>query len=485
MKKLLERHPYMALAICFLFLYLVGNSLLAVTDTAEANYAQTAKEMVLSGNWISPQIYGQYWYDKTIFYYWELALSFKLFGFNEMAARLPAALLGVASVLFTYWFARKVYGAKVGWLSALILGTSVECWLLSKAVITDSTLFLFVSASIAFFYLGYTENKKYYYLCYVFAALATLTKGPIGLFLPGMTALVFLGYKKDWQEMKHVHLFSGLLLFIGLCGAWYGTMCYLHGSDFLLNFLGVHNFLRATVSEHPSKNHWYFYIIVYFLGFAPWSFALPVTLYKKWKAHALHFKTAAPVSQLLLIYGAVTLVFFQLVATKYTTYTFPAHFSLAILTAGLYKDCSLKIERTSATAMVCYTLLTLFVAPSIMLMRSGKEAGLALAQMDTGDAPIAFVDGYRTSTVFYSGKNIYWAVPRDKIEEMKPGGLSWNAKNVMPLMAEEDLYKNGNAIVLTQDKNKSPFITAFTKTTPTYAINIPGEYTIWVKNKVL
>lgn len=61
MKKLLERHPYMALAICFLFLYLVGNSLLAVTDTAEANYAQTAKEMVLSGNWISPQIYGQYW----------------------------------------------------------------------------------------------------------------------------------------------------------------------------------------------------------------------------------------------------------------------------------------------------------------------------------------------------------------------------------------------------------------------------------------
>ena len=135
--------------------------------------------------------------------------------------------------------------------------------------------------------------------------------------------------------------------------------------------------------------------------------------------------------------------------------------------------------------MVCYTLLTLFVAPSIMLMRSGKEAGLALAQMDTGDAPIAFVDGYRTSTVFYSGKNIYWAVPRDKIEEMKPGGLSWNAKNVMPLMAEEDLYKNGNAIVLTQDKNKSPFITAFTKTTPTYAINIPGEYTIWVKNKVL
>ena len=75
----------------FLFL-LWGSWLLPVTDPVESNYALTAKEMVLSGNWISPQIYGRFWYDKPIFYYWELALSFALFGFNEMAARLPAAI---------------------------------------------------------------------------------------------------------------------------------------------------------------------------------------------------------------------------------------------------------------------------------------------------------------------------------------------------------------------------------------------------------
>lgn len=478
MGKLLRRHPYLTLALCFLLLYAAGNHLLAITDTAEANYAQTAKEMVLSGDWISPQIYGHYWYDKPIFYYWELALSFKLFGFTETAARLPSALLGTASVLFTYWFARKVYGEKTGWLAAIILGTSVECFLLSKAVITDATLFLFVSAAIAFFYLGYTENKKFYYLCYVFAALATLTKGPIGLFLPGMSALLFLAYKKDWKEMLHVHLFSGLLLFTALCGAWYGTMCYLHGSDFILNFFGVHNVLRATVAERPAKNHWYFYLLVYFAGFAPWSFVLPVTLYKKWKARALHFKTASAASQLLLIYGAVTVVFFQLAATKYTTYTFPAHFSLAILTAVLYKDYAFRIERTGAAAMVCYTLLTLFIAPGIMLTRSGKEAGLALAKMDTGSAPIAFVDGYRTSTVFYSGKTIYRAVPRNRIAALQPGGLSWNAKNVMPMMAEEDLYTDPSAVVLTRDREKSPFLHS-------YAIAVPGEYTIWVKPKTL
>lgn len=165
-----------------------------------------------------PQIYGRFWYDKPIFYYWELAASFAVFGFNEAAARLPAAIMGTASLLFTYWFSRKVYGEKIGWLSALIFGVSVETWILSKSVITDTTLYLFMSAAVAFFYLGYAENRKYYYLCYVAAAFATLTKGPIGILLPGLGCVLFLLYKKDIREMLHVHLISGLILF-ALIGA--------------------------------------------------------------------------------------------------------------------------------------------------------------------------------------------------------------------------------------------------------------------------
>lgn len=411
MYTLLRKHPYLTLLMFSLFLYLIGNELLPVTDTAESNYAVTAKEMVLSGDWISPQIYGHYWYDKPIFYYWELALSYTLFGFNEMASRLPSALLGSASVLFTYWFARRVYSEKIGWLSAIILGTSVECWLLSKAIITDTTLFLFMSMAIAFFYMGYTENRKYYYLCYTAAAFAVLTKGPIGLLLPGLAALLFLAYNKDLAEMKRVHLFSGLLLFTAIAGAWYGLMCCLHGSDFLLNFLGVHNFLRATVSEHPTKNKWYFYLIIYFIGFAPWSFTIPYSLFKKWKRKELDLRNSSNATQLLFIYFAVVNIFFELIATKYTTYTFPGLFSLAILTALLYRDLTWRFERIGCAAITIYTLLTLFVAPTIMLTRSGKEAGQALAQIDTTGKTIAFLHDYRTSTVFYSSKTIYRAEP--------------------------------------------------------------------------
>ena len=480
MQQVIRKHPYLTLLVFSLFLYLIGNHLLPITDTAESNYALTAKEMVQSGDWISPQIYGHYWYDKPIFYYWELALSFSLFGFNEMAARLPAALLGIASLLFTYWFARRVYGEKIGWLSAIILGTSVEFWLLSKAVITDSTLFLFMSGAIAFFYLGYTENRKYYWLCYVCAAFATLTKGPIGILLPGLACVLFLLYNKDIKEMQHVHLFSGLLLFTVLCGSWYGMMCYLHGSDFLLNFLGVHNFLRATVAEHPSHNKWYFYLIVFFVGFAPWSLTLPYSLCQKWKRKELDLRSARDITQLLVIYAIVVNLFFECIATKYTTYTFPGLFSLAILTALVYEHLEFRIEKVAMGAMVLYAGLTLFLAPSIMLSRSGKEVGQALAQMDTTNTTIAFLHDYRTSTVFYSGKTIYRAEEKDRVKAMKPGALSWNAKNVMPFIAEEDLVKQNNTIIIADKNTTDVFLTAY-EDTNAYPIHIPGLYTIWVR----
>ena len=466
MYTLLRKHPYLTLLMFSLFLYLIGNELLPVTDTAESNYAVTAKEMVLSGDWISPQIYGHYWYDKPIFYYWELALSYTLFGFNEMASRLPSALLGSASVLFTYWFARRVYSEKIGWLSAIILGTSVECWLLSKAIITDTTLFLFMSMAIAFFYRGYTENRKYYYLCYTAAAFAVLTKGPIGLLLPGLAALLFLAYNKDLAEMKRVHLFSGLLLFTAIAGAWYGLMCCLHGSDFL--------------SEHPTKNKWYFYLIIYFIGFAPWSFTIPYSLFKKWKRKELDLRNSSNATQLLFIYFAVVNIFFELIATKYTTYTFPGLFSLAILTALLYRDLTWRFERIGCAAITIYTLLTLFVAPTIMLTRSGKEAGQALAQIDTTSKTIAFLHDYRTSTVFYSSKTIYRAEPANKIDGMKPGALSWNAKNVMPFIAEEDLFQKDNVILIAQDKSQEPCLIAFEEARHVSELRIPGLYDLWI-----
>ena len=154
-----------------------GNGQLWITDSVESNYALTAKEMVLSGDWISPQIYGNYWYDKPVFFYWLTAAGFKIFGFNEFAARFFPALFGMAGLGLLFYAAKKLYGEKTAFWSGVILMTSTEFFLISKSVITDSTLFFFFSMALVFFYLGYsTQQKNYYYGMYI--GMALFAAGP-------------------------------------------------------------------------------------------------------------------------------------------------------------------------------------------------------------------------------------------------------------------------------------------------------------------
>lgn len=131
-------------------LLFAGNGSLLITDSVESNYALTAKEMVLSGDWLSPQIYGHYWYDKPIFFYWMTALAYKMFGFTEFASRFFPALFGLGSVALLAWGGSKLENARSGFISALVLLSSVEFFLISKSVITDAVLFFFFSATLLF-----------------------------------------------------------------------------------------------------------------------------------------------------------------------------------------------------------------------------------------------------------------------------------------------------------------------------------------------
>ena len=109
----MKQRTFLAVIFMAAFLFLAaGISQLAVTDPVESNYALTALEMVRSGDWLSPQIYGTYWYDKPIFLYWLLSLSYSLLGTTDLAARLPAVLFGAASCTLAAWFALRQTGRR-------------------------------------------------------------------------------------------------------------------------------------------------------------------------------------------------------------------------------------------------------------------------------------------------------------------------------------------------------------------------------------
>ena len=173
--------------VCWIFLsslvlYLLFNWNLPITDPVESNYALTAKEMLASGDFLSTRIYGVYWYDKPALIYWTIIASYTMFGVNEFAARFPMAVAGALSVSFIYWLVYKIErNATIALLSAGILATSLEFWILAKIVVTDSFLFLFHSIAVGLVYLAWRERRKSYaMIAYGAAGLAVLTVRPRG-----------------------------------------------------------------------------------------------------------------------------------------------------------------------------------------------------------------------------------------------------------------------------------------------------------------
>lgn len=455
-----------AVMICF-----IGNGLVKITDPVESNYALTAKEMLASGDYLSPRIFGHYWYDKPVLFYWELMAAFSLFGETEFAARFFPAVFGIAGVLMAYGFASRLYDKKTGFITALVLITSLEYFYLSKAVITDMTLFVFFSATLMLFYIAYSENKpRLYYGAYACAALSVLTKGPVGLVLPGLIIVLFLLWRKDFRALfLHMKLASGLLLFFVIAGLWYVPMYMLHGNDFISQFIGVHNILRATVSEHPRDDVWYYYTVIFLLGFFPWVLTLPLavrqykpyrTLKACWRSRSLGtlLQRLSMKEQFLLVWAVVVFVFYQCMATKYMTYTFPYMIPAAMGFAAYLKHHEKAVAVLSMGGVVLYSVLTLFVAVPLCREASAYDAAQAVQRMADSHTCVAVYGGrYPASLAYYSGydaKRLKWA---DDIQDALPGGISWNAKNVMPFMAIEDLDRSGHTLILVHENEDANF----------------------------
>jgi len=144
----------------FLF-YLFMAWALPVTDTVESNYALSAVTMMKHGEFLSPMIYDMYWYDKPIFYYWELILGFKLFGISNFGARFFSSLLALCNIFLIYRFVKSQTSHIIAILSAIIVSISAEYWIIAKAVITDMTLGLCFNATLMGFYMGYTRHKEH------------------------------------------------------------------------------------------------------------------------------------------------------------------------------------------------------------------------------------------------------------------------------------------------------------------------------------
>lgn len=496
------------------FLFILFGQALPVTDPVESNYVLTAQEMVLSNDWLSPTIYHHFWFDKPVFFYWLLGISFKVFGTSEIAARFVPALLGACAVSLIEWYVTETKTARQGIIAAGILATFLQYFLLSKLIITDMVLFLFDSAAMVFFCFGLLRvkgSKRWYLLMYPCLALAVLTKGPVGIFLPMLIIILSLTLLHKWAELKNMYLISGTLLFLLVAVPWYLLMYLKHGKEFLLSFFGVHNYLRATVSEHPKDNVFFYYFVIFALSTLPWTGLALGGVYEGYKGLRRRDFQAS----LLALWAMVYFGFYSLMATKYVTYTFPMLFAVAALTAtfidnrlyvikkrnyfmvvipllilGLasvgvshryldrtafisfalmvgvllagacYFAYNRNLRRIVTSGIVAttvfYLLLTAILLPLMAQDRSGKNLA-AIVKMYPG-YQVGTYDFYSTSAVFYSGQVLIKVTQADVGEVSSEEGLSWSIKYTMPSSSAKAFGESSGAnILIVPDNRKQEF----------------------------
>ena len=181
---------YAILAVAHLIMTLPNLGVPSLWDMDEGVNAESAREMLESGNWITPYFNYEVRTSKPAMSCWIVALSYELFGVNEFAARLPAVVFSLGSVLITYELARRMFGAGAGFLSALILASCFEFGVIAHAITPDPPLVFFLVLALYVYWLGYANGSSWWFVPFgILTGLAVLTKGPIGIGLPCLIAL--------------------------------------------------------------------------------------------------------------------------------------------------------------------------------------------------------------------------------------------------------------------------------------------------------
>lgn len=316
-----------------LFFERLGNLPLVGTD--EARYLEIPREMLERGDLVTPTLNYVPYFEKPPLHYWFNALSTVLFGETAFAARFFGALWGVLGVLLAYHVGRKLFGRDKGLVSAIVLGTSLGVVVQGRINITDTTLTFFLCASLGSFLLASRPDEKrkllYYGLFYLFAGLAVLAKGLIGIVLPGMIILAFLLFTRRWELLREMRLPLGIPLFLLVAAPWF-VLVSLRNPDFLSFFFIHEHFQRFLTKVHHRYEPPWFYFPVLILSMLPWSFFIPAALKRAWHARG---ETAAEPRLFLLLWSGIIFVFFSFSQSKLIPYILPVYPALALL-IGVY-----------------------------------------------------------------------------------------------------------------------------------------------------
>lgn len=344
-------HPTWHRHANLILLILLAVRLLAIwwvplTDTTEARYAEIARKMLETGNWVTPlHDYGVPFWAKPPLSTWLSAISMGLFGVNEFAVRLPSILLAIGSVWLTGLFARRHSGEDTAKAAMVILASSLLFYAASGTSMTDPSLAFCVALSqIAFWFAVVNRSKLWGYLFFVGLGIGLLAKGPLAIVLVGMPIFIWVLVRNQWLALwKHLPWISGSLLMLAIAAPWYlwaehrtpGFLYYFIVGEHISRFLDSgwkgdkYGFAHAT----PKGMIWPYA----FGALLPWSVAMLLWLARQGKRISSLTKDQDGWVLYLALWALMTLLFFTISGNIIFPYPLPILPGAALLFAELWQ----------------------------------------------------------------------------------------------------------------------------------------------------
>lgn len=395
---LFARLGWSVLIVVTLFVcYFTHLGALGFVGPDEPRYAWIARAMAETGDWVTPRLYGQPWFEKPPLFYWGAAASFKLFGVSEAAARLPSAICALLATLALGWLAWRIYSAETARWLLLLLPTTVGMIGFSHAAATDMPFsgivtIAMVCAAVVLRLLprppeltvtansaapGHAQSspqpsaRRTPWLALLlfgfFLGLAVLAKGPAGIVLCGGAVLCWALITKRWRDAFRLLHPVAILGFCVTALPWY-ILCARRNPDFFRVFIIEHNFKRYLTPEFQHIQPFWFYIPIVLAALLPWAFlffwAAVSGASKLWRSRQLDHPT-----WLLVCWSGFTILFFTISKSKLPGYILPAIPPLALLTSQAIKTCirqpkasRLFLSVAGATLVLLGVLVGLFSA---------------------------------------------------------------------------------------------------------------------------
>lgn len=367
-----------AMLALILFFFHLGTYGLWEPD--EARYAEIAREMLASHNFIIPHLNYVPYVEKPPLLYWLTAGSMKLFGVNEFAARFVNAAAALIGVLATYLFALRTFDNRRALLSGAVLATSALYALMAQVLTTDPLLTAATSIAMFAFFLQLRDGGRWWLACYFALSAAVLTKGPVGAALPLITAATFLWFEGEWHgAIQRFHVIEGLAIAAVITLPWFIAVTIQEPSFFHFYFVGEH--LRRFFEPRYSHGEpIYYYIPVIAGGFLPWTLALLVVPWRSLEPNSAR--------RFCLIAVATVFLLFSLASSKLVPYILPAFPFLAILAAdGLMtfaevsgrpngtapKFSEEKARQSDPRRLACATIMLALAGAAVVAVASDPE----------------------------------------------------------------------------------------------------------------